>query len=115
MSDLVPNYLSTDFSTLVTRLREQIRDSGKFTDINYEGSNLNILIELFAYIAELNTYYINKLAKNSFIDTADIYENVHRLSNLLGYNPKGYISSTGTVNITISDNSLVGKTLTVDK
>lgn len=115
MTDLVPNYLSTDFNTLISRLREQIRDSGKFTDINYEGSNLNVLIELFAYVSELNTYYINKLAKNQFIDTADIYENVHRLSNLLGYNPKGYISSTGSVDITLSDASLSGKNLILDK
>jgi len=114
MSDLIPEYLSIDFDTLVNRLRTQIQESDKFTDINYEGSNLNVLIELFAYIAELNTYYVNKLAKNQFIDTADIYENVHRLSTLLGYTPKGYISSTGTVDITATGSSIANKKIILE-
>jgi hypothetical protein len=114
-NDLTPSYLPIDYSTLTQRLRTQIFESGKFTDVNYEGSNISILIELFAYISELNTFYLNKLAKNQFIDTADVYENVHRLANLLGYNPKGYVSSSGTINITLSDSSLPGKTLTIEK
>ena len=115
MSTLIPDYLSIDFSTAISRLKDQISQSDTFKDVNYEGSNISILIELFAYVADQNTYFLNKLAKNQFSDTADIYENVHRLSTLVGYKPKGYISSSGALNITVSGEDIDNKTWTIPK
>ncbi|MFW6014825.1 MAG: hypothetical protein ACOCRK_00140 [bacterium] len=106
MSKLIPNYLNIDFQTVVNRLRKQIRESSEINDVDYEGSNINILIELFAYFVELDVYYANKLAKNMYMDTVDIYENAHRLAKQVGYNPKGYISSSGTIDVTIAQENI---------
>ena len=114
MTTLTPDYLTIDFNTLVSNLRSQLRSSDIFQDVDYEGSNISVLIELFAYIAELNTYYTNKLAKNQFIDTADVYNNVHRLANFVGYYPKGYISSAGTLTLTASGAGWIGKEFSVN-
>jgi len=99
---LIPEYLSIDFSTLVANIKTELASSDIFKDYNYEGSNIAILIELLAYIGELNTYFLNKIAKNVFMETCDIYENANRISRQEGYEPKGYTSSRTTLSVTIS-------------
>jgi len=100
---LSPSYLEIDFNTYKEKIITQLRNSPIFTDYNYEGANITILIELMAYIAELTTYYVNKLAANTYIDTADVYENIHRIANMMGYYPMGHVSSKSTVTFTISE------------
>lgn len=102
MATLVPNYLDIDFNTIIERIQEQLQNSDTFQDYNYEGSNITILMELLAYIGELNVYFLNKLAKNIHIETADVYEAVNRNARMMGYEPKGPISSTGTVTVAVT-------------
>lgn len=112
---LTPEYLNVDFSTLVSRLREELSESNEFRDYDYEGSNISVILELMAYIGALTTYYTNKLASNAFFDTVEVYENAHRLAEFVGYHPKGHRASRATVDITITnnDNINVGDTLMV--
>jgi len=98
---LIPDYLSTDFETFVARQIEVLKKTEQFKDYNFEGSNIRLLMEWFGYISELNTFYLNKIAKNVYDDTVDMYENSHRISTLKGYNPRGYISSSAEVEITV--------------
>jgi hypothetical protein len=103
MSTLSPDYLSIDYNSLITRLKNQLRNSDTFADYNFEGSNIAILIELVAYIAELNTYFTNKVAKNVHIETADVYEAVNRAARQMGYEAKGAISSQTTVSVNVTN------------
>ena len=102
MTTLTPNYLDIDFNTIITRIKEQLAVNDTFQDYNYEGANITILMELFAYIGELNLYYLNKLAKNIHIETADIYEAVNRSARMMGYEPKGPVGSRGLLTIAVS-------------
>lgn len=99
--NLVPQYLDIDYATMKRRLQEELQKSEIFKDYNYEGANITLLIELISYLGALTTYYLNKVAKNQYIDTADIYETVHMLSRLRGYNPQGYRSAKTEVTISI--------------
>lgn len=102
MSQLIPDYLNIDFDTLKERLKTQIKKESEFNDVDYEGSNIATLIEMMAYVSEINTYYLNKIAQNLYLDTVGLYENAHRLARLRGYNPKGPISGETTLTITVS-------------
>lgn len=64
-------------------------EDSRFTDQMYEGSNLNILIDLVAYMYQCLMYQLNNAASESMFSDTQIYENINRLVNLLGYNPKG--------------------------
>jgi len=105
MSELIPEYLSIDFSTIVAKIKEELAasDNQVFRDLNYEGSNISLLIELVAYIGELNVYYLNKLAKNIYMETADIYEAVNRKARFVGYEPKGYRSGKLTLTAVVAN------------
>lgn len=99
MATLIPDYLSLDFTTIIERLKAQLQNTTTFADYNYEGANITILMELLAYIGELNTYLINKVAQNVHIETADVYEAVNRNARQMGYEPRGPVSARGTVTV----------------
>ena len=101
MATLNPDYLNLDFETIMTRLKTQLQNSDTFADYNYEGANITLLMELMAYIGELNTYLLNKIAQNIHIETADVYEAVNRNARQMGYEPKGPRSSRGTVTVAV--------------
>ena len=101
MADLIPSYLEMDFYTLKQRLNDLLANSETFKDYNYAGSNITLIIEMLSYLSELNTFYLNKLSKNMFLDTADIYETVWSMGNLRGYTPKGYVAPTVTLSINV--------------
>jgi len=103
-----PDYLDLDFLTVLNKFKTVLLNTTEFKDINYEGSNVRIYAEMLAYIAELNTYYLNRIAKNIYPDTVELYENAHRIAQLIGYSPKGYISSSGEIQVILSQEERLG-------
>lgn len=102
MANFSPTYLETDFLTLIEKFKTELAKSDVFKDYDFEGSNISTLIELNSYISELWTYYINKVAKNNYLETADVYEAANRLARQIGYESKGTRSSRCTVQIAVS-------------
>lgn len=105
MPEFTPSYLEIDFLTLVEKFKQELQESDVFKDYDFEGSNIAILLELMAYVGELNTYFINKVAKNCFLETADVYEAANRLSRQIGYEPKGTRSARGTLSVSVTGTS----------
>ncbi len=95
-------YIDMDFQTFKQKSIEILKESETFKDFNYEGSNISIIIELLSYLVEMNTYYQNKIIDNMYIDSATMYNSVHRLASLIGYKPKGHISAYTDLKITIT-------------
>lgn len=106
MTTLIPSYLELDFNTIVEKLKEELQKDGTFVDYDYEGSNISILIELMAYFGDLNSFFLNKIAKNVYLETSDIYECINRLARQVGYEPKGTRSARLTLSCTTSGNSV---------
>jgi len=102
MTDFTPEYLSIDFLTLIEKFKNELKDSEVFKDYDFEGSNISILMELNAYVSELNTFFINKIAKNNFLETADVYEAANRLARQIGYESKGTRSARCTLQVAVS-------------
>jgi hypothetical protein len=102
MAEFTPEYLSIDFQTLIEKFKTELGNSDIFKDFDFEGANISILMELNAYVSELNTFFINKVAKNNFLETADVYEAANRLARQVGYEPKGTRSARCTLQIAVS-------------
>ena len=110
-STLIPNYIDMDYSTIKTSISELMASNPVFKDFDIEGANITTLIELMSYIGALNTYYLNMLAKNQFIPTSTMYEPTHMLSQLGGYNPRGYLSSQANITITLNSAAVSAATI----
>lgn len=102
MAEFTPEYLSIDYLSLIEKFKQELRNSEVFQDYDFEGSNISILMELNAYVSELNTFFMNKVAKNTFLETADVYEAANRLARQVGYEPKGTRSARCTLQISVS-------------
>jgi hypothetical protein len=99
---LIPQYLDSDFSVSLAKNIDLLRNTESFKDYNYEGSNIRMILELLSYVTDFNTFHTNMLAKNTYMESANIYETVHVLSLLKGYYPKGFVSSYTSVNINLN-------------
>lgn len=102
---LIPTYVEGDFNTSLNKFKDLLIRDETFKDFNYHGSNIAMIIELLSYMSDFTNFYTNLVAKNVYLDTADVYETVHRLVYQKGYIPLGYVSSEATVYLTVEDNT----------
>lgn len=56
-----------------------------------------MIAEWFAYIADIITFYNERIANQDYLRTADLPESVNNLIALLGYRPRPAIGATGTL------------------
>lgn len=70
-------------------INRKLSEDSNFTDQIYSGSNLAILIDIFSYMAQVLLYSLNNAAAESMFSDTQLYENISRLCNFIGYNPKG--------------------------
>ena len=91
-----------DFKQIKTSLKEYMRAQSDFTDYDFEGSTLSVLLDTLAY----NTYYTafntNMVVNELFIDSATLRDNVVALAKQLGYRPKSITSPTAYVSFTVT-------------
>ena len=90
-------YTNLDFEQIKASLREYLRSNSNFTDFDFEGSNLSILIDTLAYNSYITNYNANMVANESFIDSATLRENVVALARNIGYVPASRRASTANV------------------
>jgi hypothetical protein len=80
-------FTNLDFDQIRTSIKDYLRSNSTFTDFDFEGSNLSILIDVLAYNSYLTAYNTNMVANEAFLDSATIRENVVSLARNIGYLP----------------------------
>jgi hypothetical protein len=92
-----------DFDTIKDNLKNFLKAQDEFTDYDFEGSGMNILLDVLAYNTHYNALYTNLAINEMFLDSAAKRSSLASLSNVLGYVPKGRTSARAMVNITVSN------------
>jgi hypothetical protein len=93
-------YLNFDAQSFKSYIINKLSDNGWFTDQQFEGSNLNNLIDIIAYANNTLLFYLNQTSKETLFSDVEFYENMNRLVKLIGYKPSGFITSTLGFNAT---------------
>ena len=100
MSNRRINASELDFNTLKANLISYMQEQpGAFQDYNFEGSAMNTVIDVLAYITHINSVNANFALNETFLDTAQLRESVVSHAKLLGYTPRSTKPSTAMVNI----------------
>jgi hypothetical protein len=76
-----------DFEQIKENLVDYLKSTNKFTDFDFDGSNLQVILDLLAYQAQINAYSTNMIANESFLASASIRQNVVSNAEMIGYNP----------------------------
>lgn len=91
-----------DFEQIRSNLKSYLSTQNQFKDYNFEGSAMAVLLDVLAYNTHYNAYYINMLANEMFLDTAQQRDSVVSHAKLLGYTPVSAIGATANVQITFA-------------
>ena len=112
------NLTELDFFQIKTNLinhMKSLQGAGKFTDYDFDGSGMAVLIDLLAYNTHYNALNANMAINEVFLDSAERRSNIVSHAKMLGYIPRSKTASFATINITV--NSPIGSptSLILDK
>lgn len=105
-----------DFLEIKAGLKSFLESQSEFTDYNFEGSGLNVLLDILAYNTHYNAYYLNMIANESFLDTAVLRNSVVSHAKALGYTPRSARAPVALVQVVVSPSvSYTSNTFTLPK
>ena len=79
------NLTELDFEQIRTSLRTYLQKQDTVTDLNFEGSAVNFLLDLLAYNTLYYAHYANMISGECFLDSAQLEKSIISLVKPLGY------------------------------
>jgi hypothetical protein len=104
-----------DFDAIKQNLKTFLNQQSEFTDYDFEGSSLSVLLDILAYNTHYQAYYLNMVANEAFLDTALLRDSVISHAKVLGYVPYSRKAPIATINFTANSTSNTSATLTIPK
>lgn len=102
-----------DFDSIKNNLKTFLHERSGFTDANFEGSNWSLFLDILAYNSHYMGYYVNAVANEMFLDTAQLRDSVLSHAKLVGYVPTSKRASTAYVNIRVTPGNTEDQTQSV--
>jgi hypothetical protein len=97
------NVSELDFDLIKSNLKEFLKGQNQFTDYDFEGSSLSILLDLLAYNTHYGALYNNLAVNESFLDSASKRNSVVSLAKALGYVPSSARGAVATITLIVSN------------
>ena len=94
-----------DFDTIKANLKDFFKGQTEFTDYDFDGSGLSLLLDVLAYNTHYMSYYLNMVANESFLDSATQRDSVVSLAKNLGYTPRSRTGASAVLSLAITQNS----------
>ena len=91
-----------DFDGIKNNLKTFLKNQTEFTDYDFEGSGMNILLDVLAYNTHYQAMNANLMGNEMFLDTAQLRSSVVSHAKLLGYKVRSSRAPKALVNIEIS-------------
>jgi hypothetical protein len=104
-----------DFDQIKNNLKSYLQQQSEFTDYDFEGSSLGVLLDILAYNTHYNAYYLNMVANEAFLDTAILRDSVVSHAKTLNYIPYSYSAPRAITTITVETNDTIPGTLTLSR
>lgn len=103
-----------DFDDIKNNLKAFLQNQPEFTDYDFEGSGLSVLLDVLAYNTHYNAYIANMLANEMFLDSAVKRSSAVSIAKHLGYTPRSARSARATLDVTVNAPTGLPSTLTLD-
>ena len=100
-----------DFDDIKNNLKVFLRAQTEFTDYDFEGSGMNILLDTLAYNTHYQAFTANMLANEMFIDSAALRSSVVSHAKTLGYDVRSVTAPEAVLDITLNGVSSSTRTL----
>jgi len=90
---------SLDYDTIKNDIKNYLKDQSTLQDYDYEGSAINVILDILAYNTLYYGYYSNMVANEMFLDTAQREESLISLVKPLGYVVPGKTCSKARIKV----------------
>jgi len=105
-------FTNLNFEDIKTSIKDYLRENSNFSDMDFEGSNLSVIINLLAYNSYTTAYNSNMIVNETFIDSATLRENVVSLARNIGYVPRSKTAAKMLVDYDITGISTTSTSIT---
>jgi len=91
-----------NYDAIKQNLRNFLSNQTELGDYDYDSSTMQILLNLLSYNTYMNSYYLNMVGNEMFLDSAQIRSNVVSRAKMLNYTPRSAQGPTATVQVVIT-------------
>ena len=102
-----------DFDAIKVNLKSFLQGQTAFQDYDFEGSSLNILLDILSYNTHYLAYLANMSTNELYLDSADIRNNIVSLAKMIGYTPSSPRAPIANIDILVNNGS--GTSITMAK
>ena len=103
-----------DFDTIKSNLKTYLKSQSIIRDYDFEGSNINVLLDVMAYNTYLNNFYTNMLSNEMFLSTAQLRDSIVAHAKELNYIPRSTHGAVAYINIQLLPND-APSSITINK
>lgn len=111
----MPAKISLDFNNIKENLKTFLESQEEFTDYDFSGSGLNVLLDALAYSTHYMALTANMAVSEAFLDSAQIRKNVVARVKDLHYFPRQISSAIATIHLSITPDVDPEQPITVSK
>lgn len=91
--------------TIKENLKNYLKSQSEFSDYNFEGSGLNIMLDILSYNTHYLAFYMNMLGAESFMDSAQLRNSIVSHAKMLGYTPRSMTPARALINVIVTPSS----------
>lgn len=104
-----------DFDQIKANLKTYLQSQDQFSDYNFDGSGISVLLDILAYNTHYNALYTNLAINEMFLDSASKRDSVISIANNYGYLPQSRRCSVATISMRVGVGSSTTQTITIPK
>ena len=91
-----------DFDSIKANLKDYMRRQAVFKDFDFDGSGMNILLDILAYNTHYMGYYANMIGNEMFLDSAQLRNSILSHAKAINYVPQSRIGAMARVDIKVT-------------
>ena len=98
--------VNLDFDTLKANLKTYLKSQAQFSDYDFDGSNMSVLLDILTYNTHLNAFYMNMAVSEMFLDSAQLRNSIISRAKELNYTPRSAKSSQADITVQFPQSNL---------
>ena len=91
-----------DFDNIKSSLQTYLEGQTEFSDYDFNSSTLSILLDVLSYNTYHNSFYLNMVANEMFLDSAQLRNSVVSRAKMLNYTPRSARGATAAIDTVVT-------------
>ena len=92
-----------------------MKSQDTFKDYDFDGPNISVLLDVMSYNSYLNSFYLNMVASEMFLDSAQRYDSIVSHSKELNYIPRSATSATAIISFDVETTGITQGYLSIPR